>query len=62
MMNELAKNGFKGSWLHRETGEVFALRIVDVVDPDMDHSHELKNESHFRSCTEKEFNKQFERL
>jgi len=63
MMNKgLTSEGFKGRWLHKQTSEIFALKIVKVIDPEYGHTHQLKNESHFRSCTGKEFNEQFEQM
>ena len=62
MNRQLKNEGFRGLFLHKATGEVFALKVVPVIDPEYGHSHILKNETHTRSCTEKDFNEQFERM
>ena len=38
-----------GRYVHRVNREVFALRIVPVVDPEFGHTHQAKNEMHFCS-------------
>jgi len=63
MMNKsLTSEGFKGRYLHKATSEIFALKIVPAIDGEYGHTHHLKNEIHFRSCTEKEFQEQFEQM
>ena len=53
---------FTGRYVHRVNREVFALRIVPVVDPEFGHTHEAKNEMHFWSGTKKQFDAEFERF
>jgi len=53
--------GYEGKWIEKRTGEAYGLKIVPVVDPEFGHTHELKNEIHFWSGTEKQFREQFQK-
>jgi hypothetical protein len=58
----LTDEGFNGKYLHRATSQIFALRIVSVIDPEFGKPYQLRNESHYRECNEKEFKEQFVKL
>ena len=58
----LTNEGFNGKWLHKATSEIFALKIVPVTDPEFGKPYQLRNESHYRECSEAEFKAQFVRL
>ena len=51
-----------GRYLHRETGEIFALTIGTKLDGDAlpQKVYKLKNSEHYHECTKAEFEAQFE--
>jgi hypothetical protein len=58
----LTNEGFFGKYLHKATSEIFALKVVEVDDLEFGKPYQLRNEGHYRECSEAEFKAQFVKL